>query len=165
MSNDKVEHFTLHNNRGQSALDSELVELSLSQDPSKRIYGPFIRHSWQVNGQQFESDRPGHWCLLPDASGFICFERERKPDNCVLLDAYGNERMRLTVPWQLTRHAYPESGKSPTHFDYPSEPHINPATGEKGSYGVEAWIEYAGKYYFELNYRTGQFLWGKEIRD
>jgi len=99
--NDKVERFTLHNDRGQSVLEAELVKLSLSQDPSKRVYGPFIRYSWQVNGQQFESSGAGSLCLLPDASGFILIEDDWKPDNAVLLDAYGKDRMRLTVPREL----------------------------------------------------------------
>lgn len=38
-----------------------------------------------------------------------------------------------------------------------------------GKYGVAAHIEgagvkFGGDYYFELDYHTGQFLWGREIR-
>ncbi|MDR0779984.1 MAG: hypothetical protein LBF16_04725 [Pseudomonadales bacterium] len=101
MKNEKVEFFTLHNDKGQSILDADLARWNVSQEPLKRIYGPFIRRSWQVNGEELESSRPGNWCLLPDASGFILFENDWRPDNSVVLDAYGNERMRLMVPKKL----------------------------------------------------------------
>jgi len=92
--NNKVENFTWHNNKGQSVLVAELFQ---HQD----IHGPFIRRSWQVNGQQFESSGAGSLLLLPDSSGFILIEDDWKPDNAVLLDAYGKERMRLIVPREL----------------------------------------------------------------
>lgn len=103
--------------------------------------------------------------MLPDSTGFICFESESKPDNCTLLDAYGKERMRLTVPWRLTGSTSPESGHPPTSFENISEPYVNPADGRPGKFGVTAWVEYAGKHYFELDYHTGQFLWCKRIMD
>lgn len=56
-------------------------------------------------------------------------------------------------------------------FKTVSEPYVNPKTGEKGNFGVSAYIEgsgsggYAeGDWYFELDYHGGNFLWGKEIR-
>ena len=73
--------------------------------------------------------------------------------------------MRLTVPWQLTKPQNPESAKPPTSFADVSGPYSNPVDGRKGEFGVSAWVEHAGQYYFELNYHAGQFLWGKEIRD
>lgn len=102
---------------------------------------------------------------LPDSSGFICFERDWVPNNCLLLDAYGKERVRLTVPVELSGSTNPDSAKAPTSFENVSEPYTNPTDGRKGRFGVTAWIEHAGKYYFELDYRTGKFLWGKAIRD
>ncbi|MDW5443188.1 hypothetical protein R6254_11710 [Polaromonas sp. SM01] len=45
-----------------------------------------------------------------------------------------------------------------------SEPYFNPADGKRGIFGVNAWVELGGEYYFELDCRTGEFLWGKEVR-
>jgi hypothetical protein len=161
----KVESFTLHNNRGQSVFEKALLTWVDELHHPSGIFGPVIRYSWQVNGCHFESLKTGYWCLLPDSSGFICFESDSKPDNCTLLDAYGKERMRLTVPWQMTGSTSPESGLPPTSFENISAPYINPADGKEGKFGVTAWVEYAGKYYFELDYHTGQFLWCKRIMD
>jgi len=156
-----------HNNRGQSVLFSEYRDW---KDPrtGSDIFGPVISYSWNVDDMENHFHDPGSQNalhLLPNASGFICFEIEWKPNNCLLLDAYGNERMRLTVPWQLTRPKNPESAKPPTSFANISGPFVNPADGKVGQFGVTAWVEHAGKYYFELDYPSGQFLWGKEIRD
>lgn len=73
--------------------------------------------------------------------------------------------MRLTVPWQMTGSTSPESGQPPTSFENISAPYVNPADGKEGKFGVTAWVEYAGKHYFELDYHTGQFLWCKRIMD
>ncbi len=161
----KIVAFTLHNNRDQSVLENALVTWVDELRHPSGIFGPVIRYSWQVNGCQFESYRTGYWRELPDSSGFICFESESKPDNCTLLDAYGKERMRLTVPWQMTGSTSLESGQSPTSFENISAPYVNPADGKEGKFGVTAWVEYAGKHYFELDYHTGQFLWCKHIMD
>ena len=143
------------------------------------IFGPILRYSWQVDGVDYEVRRPENcfWYLLPDSTGFICFDRNRKPDNCLLLDAYGKERLRLTVPWELTgididneARAWLKGQGKPyappeVYFCNISGPYENPADGKMGQFGVTAWIEYAGMYYFELDYHTGKFLWGKPIRD
>lgn len=92
---------------------------------------------------------------LPDASGFICFEAARKTDNCYVLDANGKQRYRLTVPWELTGREVPRGAEMWFR---------NVGQHKDGKFGVTAWIEYAGDYYFELDYQSGQFLWGKEIR-
>jgi len=73
--------------------------------------------------------------------------------------------MRLTVPWQLTNPKNPESAKPPTSFALVSAPFVNPTDGKEGHFGVTAWVEHAGQYYFELDYHSGQFLWGRPIRD
>jgi hypothetical protein len=108
--------------------------------------------------------------VLPDHSGFLRFESGwDRPDNCLLLDAYGKERMRLTVPWELTGR---EIAKDAVMcFKNVSAPYVNPKDGKQGQFGVSAYIEgsgsggYAeGDWYFELDYHTGKFLWGKEIR-
>jgi hypothetical protein len=165
----KVKAFTLHNDRGMSIADAELLNWrKYYPDDKADIFGPITKYSWFVDDTFYEIQKPKgqSWEILPDASGFIVFEQKRwEPDNCLLLDAYGKERMRLTVPWQLTHPKNPESAKPPTSFDNIGGPYINPADGKQGKFGVTAWVEHAGKYYFELDYHTGQFLWGKEIRD
>lgn len=107
----KVEAFTLRNDRNQNVLKKDLLDWKDALNPNNDIFGPVITYSWPVGEQDFEAPYNGYWCELPDASGFICFERERKSDNCVLLDAYGEKRIRLSVPWQLTRHRNPDSGE------------------------------------------------------
>lgn len=162
-----IEDLTLHNDRGQSVRMGNLLDWRDPLDPGNDIFGPIVRYSWTVEGMGYELvDKESVLSLreLPHASGFICFERGHIPTNCTLLDAYGKERMRLTVPWQLTTANNPASNAPPTSFWGISEPYINPADGQKGEFGVKAWVELAGEYYFELDWRTGQFLWGKEIR-
>ncbi len=161
----KVEGFTLHNESGQSVLDSELK--SWIGPKGEFIFGPATKYTWTVDGANYSIQRPDRqtWHMLPDATGFICFEHEWNPNNCLLLDVYGKERMRLTVPWQLTIPQNPSSAMPPTSFAGIGTPCINPLDGKKGRFGLEAWVEHAGRYYFELDYHTGQFLWGREIRD
>ena len=165
----KVEFFTLHNDRGQAVLDSELSEWVMKSGRFE-VFGPVLRYSWMVADVQYEKlNFPPRFSLheLPDASGLIEFERAEpsQPNNCLLLNAYGKERKRLTVPWELTKPQNPESAKPPTSFSLPSAPYINPNNGKSGTFGITAWVEYAGKYYFELDYHRGEFLWGREIRD
>ena len=165
----KINYFTLHNERGQSILSSQLLYWRrLYPKDKSAIFGPIVRYSWVIDGRSFEILNPQSSVSmreLPDSSGFICFECGRTPDNCLLLDAYGKERMRLTVPWQLTKSQNPESARPPTSFASTSTPYVNPADGKEGLFGVTAWVENAGKYYFELDYHSGQFLWGREIMD
>ena len=163
----KVHAFTLQNDRGQSILASELGAWMVKSGRLE-IFGPVVAYSWEVNEVRHErSNMPPTLSLheLPDTSGFIGFEKGWKPNNCLLLDCYGKERMRLTVPWQLTRPQNQESAKPPTTFVGVGVPCVNPASGKDGKYGVKAWVELAGMYYFELDYHIGQFLWGREIRD
>lgn len=157
--------FTLHNGRGQKILARDLLAWRDPVDGGS-IFGPVEKYSWLVDDDEFFLISKGFYLKeLPDATGFIAFESEWKPDNCVLLDVYGKERLRLTVPWQMTGSKHPESGRAPTSFANTSAPCINPQTGEVGRYGVTAWVERAGKYYFELDYQTGQFLWCRQVRD
>lgn len=165
----EVEYFTLHNARGQSILDKDLLKWRhFYPDDKSGIFGPIIRYSWMAGEVEHEKlDKSSRFFLrqLPDASGFICFESGRKPDNCLLLNSFGKEIGRLTVPWQMTRSVNPESAKSPTTFAGVGSPCINPVDGKEGSFGVDAWVEHAGMYYFELDYHAGKFLWGKKIKD
>lgn len=161
-----VSDFTLHDSNGNYILEKDSL-LWIEQHEGLG-FGPVVAYSWRVNGKRFEAPanrRRATWEVLPDASGFICLESDWKPDNCLLLDVFGKERMRLTVPWQLTRAMNLESAKPPTSFARVSAPFVNPSDGKAGEFGVIAWVELAGHYYFELNYHTGDFLWGREIRD
>ncbi len=167
MKNSKIKNLTLQNNRGQSVLYSDLYKWR-SNTGQFEIFGPIESYTWEVDGIILKSSKDIEnitWNPLPDGDGFICFEKGWNPDNCLLLDAYGKEKIRLAVPWQLTRQSNPEPAKPPTSFTGVSSPYINPADGKVGQFGVTAWVEYAGMYYFELDYKTGRFLWGKEIRD
>jgi hypothetical protein len=162
-----IENFTLYNDRGQSVRMANLLDWRDPLNPDNDVFGPVCAYSWTIKGTRHELvDKAGSLCLreLPYASGFICLERQHIPNNCTLLDAYGKERMRLTVPWQLTTANDPASNAPPTSFWGVSEPYINPVDGKQGEFGVKAWVELAGEYYFELDWRTGNFLWGKEIR-
>ncbi|MDM0030443.1 hypothetical protein [Variovorax saccharolyticus] len=162
---DVVRDFTLHDKLGNSMPDRDWLEWLNEHDG--KGFGPVYSYSWQVGSRRIETAAASKQAmeLLPDATGFICFESEWKPDNCLLLDAFGSERVRLAVPWQLTRPKNPESAKPPTSFASVSEPYVNVTDGKKGRFGVTAWVELAGKYYFELDYHAGRFLWGREIRD
>lgn len=132
-------------------------------------FGPVVQYSWTVDGVPCSTpidQRKENWELLPDSSGFICTETSRwEPNNCSLLDALGHERMRLTVPWEMTGAANSISGTSPTSFAGVSEPYRNMISNESGQFGLKAWVEHAGMYYFELDFSSGQFLWCKKIHD
>lgn len=157
--------FTLCNTKGQKILASDLLGWRDSVTGSD-VFGPIDQYLWFVDGKQICIDKKGCWLRgLPDASGFIAFESDWRPDNCVLLDVYGKERMRLTVPWQMTGSAHPESSQPPTSFANTSAPCEHPQTGKKGIFGVTAWVERMGNFYFELDYHSGQFLWCRQIRD
>lgn len=161
-----ISDFTLHGSSGLSVLDASFLDW-LRNHKSEELGDKIVAYSWNVNGQHIKitiDTGKVTWYVLPDASGFICFERDHIPNNCTLLDVYGKERMRLTVPWQLTAANNPASNAPPTSFWGISEPYLNPADGQKGEFGVKAWVEFSGEYYFELDCRTGLFLWGKEIR-
>lgn len=150
MSN-RVSNFTLHNARGESLLPSELF------DWSSRSSCPFnvSSYSWVVDGVLHSQIASSFWRELPDATGFICFEPRFEQDNCCVIDAYAQQRYRLTVPWELTPYDVPSDAKMWFR---------NIGTHSDGKFGVTAWIEYAGDFYFELDYHRGSFLWGKEIR-
>jgi len=164
MKSVQVNEFTLHNDRGQSVLDAELKDWK-GANGDFEVYGSVVRYTWRIDGAAcglVNEENRLNIKLFPDYSGFICFDNKRKFDNCTLLDPYGKERMRLIVPWELTGQDVPKHAEM--WFRNIDGPYDNPITGEKGKFGVSAWIEYAGDYYFELDYHTGKFLWGKPIR-
>lgn len=162
MSLSLIHDFTYVSAQGERVLEREFLPVWCVENQ-----GVFdlVKYEWTVEKKVFSRSRDlvGLY-LFPDSSGFICFERGYVPNNCTLLDAYGKERMRLTVPWHLTTANNPASNAPPTCFAGISSAYINPADGKQGEFGVKAWVEFAGEYYFELDWRTGQFLWGKEIR-
>lgn len=161
----KVKSFTLHNDRGQSVAATELLQWKDELNHPSGIFGPVEKYSWFVNGVSYESERTAYLRVLPDAEGFIAFEAGWKPDNCLLLDAYGKERMRLTVPRHLTGGLVdPSYETGEATFINVSEPYRNPRTGIQGQFGVTAYVE-GGKFYFELDYHTGEFLWCRQIMD
>jgi hypothetical protein len=127
--------------------------------------GKVTHHSWEVDGEKItiKNDDWIYSKLLPDANGFIAFENTKRYDNCLLLDAYGKERMRLCVPWQMTGATNPAAQEA-SEFDNISEPYTHPNTLQKGTFGVTGWVGEA-KFYFELDYVAGQFLWCRQIRD
>jgi hypothetical protein len=163
-----VKNLMAHNNRGDCLPEVDFLRHLKEWDlkhPNEPIFGPIARHTWEVDGFQFERPNPRNdrFTLLPDSSGFLLCERTERPDNLLLLDVYGQERMRLSVPWQMTGSTHPDSGKYPTRFIGKTTPWENPTTGEPGRYGVLAWVDYAGDHYFELDYKTGKFLWCKRL--
>lgn len=157
-----INDFTYVSAQGERVLQREFLPVWCVENQG--IFD-LAQYDWTVERNIFSRSRKlGSLYLCPDSSGFLCFEGGCIPNNCTLLDAYGKERMRLAVPWHLTTANNPDSNAPPTCFVGISEPYINPADGKKGEFGVKAWVEFAGEYYFELDWRTGQFLWGKEIR-
>jgi hypothetical protein len=157
-----IRNLTRHYANGLSLPDSmsvgEKARLFVSGQESR-----LARLTWDCIDKEFEldahfehADIPLSVNLLPDASGLICVEPTySKADNCYVLDAYGKLRYRLTVPCELTPYEIPSTAKrwfrgSSAHHD--------------GQFGITAWIECAGDFYFELDYLAGRFLWGKEIR-
>lgn len=164
---DAIENFSLHGESNVVVPQRDFLKWLESHSPSE-LGEKVIAYSWNVREKYlkvFIDIGNVSWHLLPDDSGFICFEKYWVPNNCTLLDAFGRERFRLTVPWQLTSHQNPKSQNAPTSFARVGGPCINPDDDRLGEFGVIAWVEDAGFYYFELNYRTGEFLWGKAIRD
>lgn len=152
-----VEQLTMQNAKGEKVLFAEFTD-----NPNCAYYGPTIKYAWLVNGQhvEFLNSKNNYVRPLPDSSGFLMCEKLDRIDNLVLLDAYGKERMRLSVPWQLTRDPHPEMAVYPSHFVGLTTPWDNPKTGEVGKFAVLAWVHYAGDYAFELDWHTGRFLWG-----
>jgi hypothetical protein len=161
----QVINLLLHNHRGDTLPEKDfLIHLKewRKSHPGEFVFGPIAKHTWQVNDQCYErlNSRNDGLEELPDSSGFLLCEKVDRIDNLLLLDAYGKERMRLSVPWQLTRDPHPEMAVYPSHFVGLTTPWDNPKTGEVGKFAVLAWVHYAGNYAFELDWHTGKFLWG-----
>ena len=180
MSLPKVNSFTIHGSGGFAVLKSKWLDWILERETLSREqsldlvfedrygFGEATYYTWLVDSSPVSAPAIfGHyWVELPDASGFIVFESKRETDNCLLLNAFGMERMRLTVPVELTKRAIPKTNQM--YFCNISAPW----TEFGGKFGVHAWIEGSGSggylegdWYFELDYHTGRFLWGREMRN
>lgn len=178
MTTPTLRDFTMHGSSGHSVLRSKWLDwvaahqgLEGSDRENGFGFGHMTHYSWYVGDEKIEMPfvQWDYWCELPDASGFIIFQSKRNTDNCVLRDAYGKDRMRLTVPLQLTGLDIPKDVEM--WFKNISDPYKNPKDGQVGIFGVTAWVEGSGSggylegdWYFEFDYHTGTFLWGREIR-
>lgn len=164
-----MKHFTnleLHNNRGEVLPDINWdyrYEEWKKSHPGEFVFGPIIKHTWKIDGKVFARLNPKNESLnsLPDFSGFLLCEKNPRVDNLVLLDVYGVERIRLAPPWEMTGVEFVEGGKEQVNFLGIASPWDNPATGEKGKFGVSttSFDRWGGAYYFELDWLTGRFLW------
>lgn len=176
-----IRHFSGNFSFSDDLSINEIAKLMQDREPSLPT-----RLTWECKGKGYSLDIPvwnGFPALsiskLPDSSGFICFERPTKENNCLLVDAYGKERMRLVVPWEMAGNAGTSAemrnhGKPKPQrmwFENVSEPYAHPETNEPGKFGVRCYLEYGdglyehSDYYFELDWCTGGFLWGRPIRD
>lgn len=153
-----IHDFTFHNGRGQSILASDLLRWKSKYPYDENlIFGPIAKYTWTIGNDFCQIINSNNISLseLPDCSGFICFEEGSNVDNCTILDEYGRLKYRLAVPFRLTGKTVPQGAEMWFR---------NVGDHKEGRFGVTAWIEYAGDYYFELDYQVGKFLWGKEIR-
>lgn len=165
----RIENLTRHYADGFQLKDSTPIR-ELAHLMKNRAHGVQVRLTWECEGNNFELNIPTQKVdelslsvsLLPDASGLICFAGKLEADNAYILDPYGRMRYGLRVPYELTGLDIPQDNEMWFR---------NIATHKDGKFGVSAWIEgsgsggYAeGDWYFELDYHTGKFLWGREIR-
>ena len=160
-----ISELLMVNSRGDVLPDKDFLghlKIWESSQPTGTSFGPVLKYVWKADSSCYErlNARNDHFRPLPDASGFLLCENVERADNLLLLDAFGKERMRLAVPWQLTRQPDAKSAAYPSRFIGLTTPWENPKTGAQGKFAVLAWVQYAGDYAFELNWQTGEFLWG-----
>ena len=101
--------------------------------------------------------------VLPDRSGLICLETPKSikgryvgQSGAFVLNEDASLRYRLQVPAELANRDV--STDSVRYFVWVEH------SKERNQYGLTAVIADAGEYYFELDYHTGRFLSGTEIR-
>ena len=165
MIKQKVEGFSLHNNRGEVLLDRDLTRYRSETENGFQPFGPVVAYSWYLGSEPQRLSDPDSRLsikLLPDQSGFIAFEQGLHPDNCLLLDGCGREVRRLAVPMNLLGRDLSDTVER--WFRSIDGSYADPATGQAGKFGVSAWVESVGEIYLELDFRSGQFLWWKPIR-
>lgn len=160
-----IEKFTWHNSHGESTLYDELDDWVSKQNPF-RVFGPITKYTWYVNGIEYERHniRNDSLHILPDKSGFVCIEKTEQSNNCTLINAFGSERLRIDVPLHLIGgKSLKIGGSEKCYFYNVSAPYVNPLNGISGVFGLIAFIEDVGEYYFELDYSAGVFLWSYRL--
>jgi len=75
-----IKELMLHNNRGSVLPDKDFinhVKVWRNVHPNEGVFGPIVKHTWQVDGHYFERSNPRNDGLneLPDASGFLLCEQ------------------------------------------------------------------------------------------
>ena len=55
----KIEYFTLHNNKGISILAKDLLKWVDPYDKKNDVFAPIISYSWMVNGTEFKVIKHG----------------------------------------------------------------------------------------------------------
>ena len=134
INNKIITDFTLHNNNDQSVIFKEATG-----NPQCGYEGPTTMYTWRVDGLAYEMKVPKLEGLyvFPDETGFLFIEEEKRSDNLLLLDVYGKEKARLSIPLYLV------FGTSAANYaEYPSgfigvtAPWENQKTKEKGKFAV-----------------------------
>lgn len=156
-----IHNFVEHDIRGFDIPEHLSVE-----DQEKLCPGPFRIHriSWtDSNGHKHTFDSTNLYArVLPDRSGIIFLERPdstgahqiRQHCGAIILNEDGSERCRLEVPIELI-----QKDVSPTTSRY-----FAWIEQSASNFGVTAIIDDAGEFYFELDYNSCRFLWGRAIR-
>lgn len=165
-----IHNFVKHDSRGLDIPENNPFDpFDPSDERSKQYPGVLQigRVTWEdESGRSYSLNAKDLFVqILPDRSGLICLESNRQGSKfetsmqtaAFILNTDGSLRCRLEVPTELTGRDVPASASK--SFGWIEKSSIGEAR-----YGLVASIEYAGDYYFELNYHTGEFLWGKEIR-
>lgn len=158
-----ITDFTKHDKRG-----FDIPESMPLAEYSKHFPLPLeiVRVSWRDSHlDRHEIDAKDIFvAILPDREGLMCLETPRSVGGsyrgytgAFVLNENASLRYKLGVPIELTnRDLLPDVVRYFSWIEY---------SKNYGRYGLVAVIAGAGTYYFELDYHTGQFLWGREIKD
>ena len=152
-----------------NAAGDEVLYDDFSGNSDCKYRGPTVKYLWKMGVISCERPTPnndGMW-VLPDASGFLVCENAKRSDNLLLLDAFGKERMRLGVPWQMTGCTDPRSGEYPSRFIGLTTTWTHPITDELGKLGLHVYVAGSGlweTWYFEFDWQAGKFLWCRPMR-
>ena len=162
IKNQSISSFMLHDQNGKSILFDDATG-----NPECGYEGPTVKYTWNVGALEVEIKTPDGEGLyiFPDGTGALFFEKTKRSDNLLILDVFGKKILRLCIPWQLTwGQATKDRAKYPSGFIGVTAPWDNINTQEKGRFSVLAWVENGGGYYaFELDWNTGNFLWGHRL--
>ena len=167
---DRIESFCFWDEEGRCETWEEwLQEINTGEE---KAFGKTVRYTWRACGRSYGMANPdpetGALVLLeplPDWSGLIALYSIDTPDNVVLLDACGGVRKRLRVPWEMVRDCRAEGA---TFIGVLRRGCYNRAEGRWGKFALKAdiyWSDgWGSNYCFELDWRTGEFLWWHEQR-